>query len=382
MTDIFLSYGSEDRPRARLIADALEAEGWDVWWDREIRAGERFDHSIDQAITQARCIVVLWSRISVGKNWVLEEAADGRDRGVLVPVKIDEVALPRGFRRIQAASLVGWDGNTDSPPFRRLMADIAAVAKGEPKPAAGKDSSGDQTARMAAWQQRQASSGSDESAPAAKSGGARTGPWALAGLMALVVIAALGWFAVHRNTTPIGRVPVAVSAKPPIETTRVRQPPYEVRVVSTAVDGVALKRSPRDDTKVVARLLEKSRLSVTGPAVEADGQSWLPVRLDKGWIAEGEIDPARPRLLEPLGSERIQVQGLARVRYPRADGLNLRQGPNLASPVIAALYKGSVMKVIGTPERLQGYLWWLVRVPEGWISEGRPGGPSTVRPID
>ena len=39
MSDIFLSYASDDRSRARSLAEALEAQGWSVWWDRIIPAG-------------------------------------------------------------------------------------------------------------------------------------------------------------------------------------------------------------------------------------------------------------------------------------------------------------------------------------------------------
>ncbi len=32
MEDIFISYASEDRERARQFASAFEARGWAVWW--------------------------------------------------------------------------------------------------------------------------------------------------------------------------------------------------------------------------------------------------------------------------------------------------------------------------------------------------------------
>jgi hypothetical protein len=34
ISDIFLSYASVDRERARLTAGILESQGWSVWWDR------------------------------------------------------------------------------------------------------------------------------------------------------------------------------------------------------------------------------------------------------------------------------------------------------------------------------------------------------------
>ena len=133
MSDIFISYASEDRPRAAAIAKALEAEGWSVWWDRNIPAGKRFDDVIDEEIKKARCLVVLWSGLSVKKDWVLEEAEDGKKRGVLVPVMIEAVEIPRGFRRIEAADLAAWGGGNGEAAFRALRENIAALL--DPSPA-------------------------------------------------------------------------------------------------------------------------------------------------------------------------------------------------------------------------------------------------------
>ena len=86
MSDIFLSYASEDRERVRPLAEALDRQGWEVWWDRIIPAGKTFDEVIDEQLAAARSVVVVWTSISVKKNWVLEEAEDGRKRGILFPV--------------------------------------------------------------------------------------------------------------------------------------------------------------------------------------------------------------------------------------------------------------------------------------------------------
>ena len=43
MSDVFLSYASEDRGRVAVIVSALEASGLSVWWDRAIQVGARPD---------------------------------------------------------------------------------------------------------------------------------------------------------------------------------------------------------------------------------------------------------------------------------------------------------------------------------------------------
>jgi len=40
---IFLSYNREDQAIARRFAEAFEAEGFSVWWDTTLRAGEAYD---------------------------------------------------------------------------------------------------------------------------------------------------------------------------------------------------------------------------------------------------------------------------------------------------------------------------------------------------
>jgi pimeloyl-ACP methyl ester carboxylesterase len=108
MADVFLSYASEDRGRVEPLADALEAAGFSVWWDRRIEPGSSFDREIEKELSSASCVVVVWSQLSVSSNWVREEADEGLLRGILVPVQIDECQLPLGFRRTQAADLIGW----------------------------------------------------------------------------------------------------------------------------------------------------------------------------------------------------------------------------------------------------------------------------------
>lgn len=127
MSDIFISYARQDRPKAQVLAQALMRHGWSVWWDRTIPTGKRFDQVIQEALAEARCVLVLWSKQSIASDWVLEEAEEGRQRQILVPVFIEDVPPPLGFRRIQAADLTNWDGTGTVPPFQRLVADIAGI---------------------------------------------------------------------------------------------------------------------------------------------------------------------------------------------------------------------------------------------------------------
>ena len=125
MSDIFVSYASQDRARVQPLVHALEQRGWLVWWDRTIAAGQRWDHVIEAALKEARCVIVVWTRISVESEWVVNEAAEARRRGVLIPVLLDDVEMPLEFKRLQTANLIAWSGDASGPGFNELAHAVA-----------------------------------------------------------------------------------------------------------------------------------------------------------------------------------------------------------------------------------------------------------------
>ncbi|MDQ8020244.1 MAG: toll/interleukin-1 receptor domain-containing protein [Moraxellaceae bacterium] len=132
MADVFISYASEDRASAHLLAQALAAQGWSVWWDREIVTGEAFDHAIERELEAAACVVVVWSEHSVASEWVKNEAAAAAERGVLLPLRISDVKLPLEFRRKQTSDLLGWRGEPGHEGFQALCRAITHVTQRQP----------------------------------------------------------------------------------------------------------------------------------------------------------------------------------------------------------------------------------------------------------
>ena len=102
MARVFLSYARSDAEAAKALADHIARAGHDVWWDREIEGGSRFAVEIDKALQNADFIVVLWSEASIQSAWVQDEASEGRDSGRLVPLTLNDVRPPLGFRQYQA----------------------------------------------------------------------------------------------------------------------------------------------------------------------------------------------------------------------------------------------------------------------------------------
>jgi formylglycine-generating enzyme required for sulfatase activity len=134
MSDIFLSYATEDRERIWPLVAALEAMGWSVFWDRIIPTGQTWWQVIPQEIRSCRAVIVVWSQQSVESVYVRDELEEGRRRGIrLLPVRVEEVDPPFGFGSLQAADLARWDGSPQAPVFRSLVGDILRVP-GMPKP--------------------------------------------------------------------------------------------------------------------------------------------------------------------------------------------------------------------------------------------------------
>jgi len=132
MADIFLSYASVDLERIRPLVKILEEQGWSVWWDRRIPPGKTWHQVIQQALDESKCVVVIWSQQSIQSDWVITEAEEGKDRQALIPVLIDNVKAPLAFRRIQAARLINWHGESSHLELGMLFEAIETIV-GKPE---------------------------------------------------------------------------------------------------------------------------------------------------------------------------------------------------------------------------------------------------------
>ncbi len=121
MADVFVSYVREDRDIAEKLASGLIAAGFSVWWDRHIRGGVEFAKEIERELDAARAVIVLWSGDSLGSRWVRDEAEQAREEDKLIPVRLDGVQPPLGFRQTQALDFTGWKGDPDAATFTGLV---------------------------------------------------------------------------------------------------------------------------------------------------------------------------------------------------------------------------------------------------------------------
>ncbi|MFK7891998.1 MAG: toll/interleukin-1 receptor domain-containing protein [Granulosicoccus sp.] len=105
--DIFIADKREDRQTAMQLLSVFEVQGLIVFIDTSIHAVARFSAELEIALDASRTVVVLWSEKSKNSRYVLDEANEGVERGVLFP------ALIEGYKnslRVQ--------GDSDSKPVR------------------------------------------------------------------------------------------------------------------------------------------------------------------------------------------------------------------------------------------------------------------------
>jgi hypothetical protein len=186
MADVFLSYAREDAGRAEQVAKGLEAAGLDVFWDNEIPPGTTWADYIEQKLTQSKALIVLWSEHSTKSQWVREEARLGRDKGVLIPVSIDNAPPPFGFGEVQAANLANWNGEADHPNWRRFVDAVTNATRAEPR-VAPQPTAPPQTVQPAPAQQ--AWSAPSQAAPAsALKNGVPVWAWIAGGVVGVAVL--------------------------------------------------------------------------------------------------------------------------------------------------------------------------------------------------
>ncbi len=132
MSDVFISYKAEDRRRIQPLVQALQSDGYLVWWDQHIGTGDEWRQTIERQLEAATCVIVAWSKRSVGPEgqFVRDEATRAQQRRVYVPVTIDNVRIPLGFGESLATSLRGWRGDPSDPRYQAVLSAVRRISGG------------------------------------------------------------------------------------------------------------------------------------------------------------------------------------------------------------------------------------------------------------
>jgi TolB-like protein len=128
MPDVFLSYTRDDQAVARRFAEGFARAGFSVWWDQALSPGDDYDAVTEQALLQARAVVVLWSRKSAASRWVRAEATMAQRNKTLMPVCIEACNRPIMFELVQTADLSQWQGDDSDPSWMTYLAALRHVA--------------------------------------------------------------------------------------------------------------------------------------------------------------------------------------------------------------------------------------------------------------
>jgi adenylate cyclase len=127
MSEIFISYARSTARQAHLVAEALRSLRYSVWIDDDLPAHRGYTEVIQEHLTAAGAVVVIWSAEAVRSEWVQSEADRARGGAKLVQLTVDGAALPMPFDRIQCADMTGWSGEVDAPGWRKVVASVRAL---------------------------------------------------------------------------------------------------------------------------------------------------------------------------------------------------------------------------------------------------------------
>lgn len=132
MSDIYIVYAKEDFAITEKLHGLLSKQ-WNTWWDADI-VGE-WHRVIEEEISNARCIVPLFSAYSRQKATVIDELNIGKSLGKkIIPIKLDDSKAPYSFGTLSSVDMRGWSGEEDHAGFRLLQQRIKKIIPPRKKP--------------------------------------------------------------------------------------------------------------------------------------------------------------------------------------------------------------------------------------------------------
>src|SRR5437763_4226593 len=96
--DVFVSYKREDFAGRDVLVSALEAEGYEVFWDTKLGV-DYWRHQLRGEIRNSKLAIVLWSAKAAASDEVKVEAAGALQLEKLMSAPIeDESVVPKPYR--------------------------------------------------------------------------------------------------------------------------------------------------------------------------------------------------------------------------------------------------------------------------------------------
>ncbi len=111
--DIFVSYSKKDRQQAYRIVDDLLAAGFEIWIDRSLEIGDKWEETVEQELQAATDVIIILSQNSLKSKWVMHESSMAYAlKKNLFPVLIEAIEvedLPIWASKIQFQQFYGVD---------------------------------------------------------------------------------------------------------------------------------------------------------------------------------------------------------------------------------------------------------------------------------
>ncbi|MBY6128034.1 TIR domain-containing protein [Qipengyuania aquimaris] len=150
MTDVFVSYARSNYDAARRVADVLCDDGYSVWIDDDLPAHRAFSTVIEEHLTEAKAVLVLWSADAKRSRWVPAEADLAYNADKLVQMSLDGELPPLPFNRVHCEMAKGWNGEHEPPCWPKIVASLDELVGSKnaeakprsepaPRPAASKE---------------------------------------------------------------------------------------------------------------------------------------------------------------------------------------------------------------------------------------------------
>lgn len=133
LADIFISSKKTDIEHVRLIAEALEAQGFSVWWDYDIEVGDHWLEAIVREIDRAKIILGVWTSNSVDERGLFTskyvEVEHRRAPRRLFPIQLTPGAIAFEFSSVQALQVHTLRGEAFSASMQTLALQIREFMK-------------------------------------------------------------------------------------------------------------------------------------------------------------------------------------------------------------------------------------------------------------
>lgn len=130
---LFVSYAHENAVAVAKLVAEIQSPDWDVWWDQQQLSGSDFSVELDERLTQADIVVVVWTPESVDSEWVRSEATKAKTLGTLVPVMVEPATMPVAFINTSYHDLTDWSKGHYDAKWRRFVGELQ-IRIGNPGP--------------------------------------------------------------------------------------------------------------------------------------------------------------------------------------------------------------------------------------------------------